>query len=71
MLVLPDGVFLQQPLHGHRQLPQEALDDGPTLGKLVLHFDLQDVGGQGHKVKPLWRRTEAAGSEARKATDCG
>lgn len=52
-VVLPDGVFLQQPLHRHGQLPQEAFDDGPTLGELVLDFDLQDVGGQGHEVKPL------------------
>lgn len=51
-------MFLQQPLNRDGELPQEAFDDGPTLGKLVLHFDLQDVGGQGHKVKPLERRTE-------------
>lgn len=44
-LFLPYCMFLQQPLHRDRELPQEAFDDGPTLGKLVLYFDLQDVGG--------------------------
>lgn len=47
--VLPDGVFFQQPLHWDGQLPQEALDDWPTLGKLILHLDLQHVGQQSHK----------------------
>ena len=56
--VLPDGVFFQQPLHRDGQLPQEALDDWPTLGKLILHLDLQDVSGQGHKVKPLKKQTD-------------
>lgn len=51
--LLPDGVFLQQPLDGHGELPQETLDDGPTLGELVLHVDLQDVSGQGHEGEPL------------------
>lgn len=56
--VLPNGVFFQQPLDGDGKLPQEALDDWPTLGKLVLHFDLQDVSGQRNKGKSLKKQTE-------------
>lgn len=77
--LLPDGVFLQQPLHRHGQLPQEAFDDGPTLGELVLDFDLQDVGGQRHEAEPLERRTKVTGSEncrgrdsqVKHSCDCG
>lgn len=35
---LPDGLALQQPLHGDGQLPQETLDDRTALGEFV--FDL-------------------------------
>jgi len=52
---LPDGVLLQQPLHGDGELPEETLDDRPTLGELVLHLDLQDVRGQRHEGEPLER----------------
>lgn len=55
---LPDGMFLQQPLHRDGQLPQEALDDRTALRKLVLHLDLQDVGGKGHKGEPLEKHTQ-------------
>lgn len=55
--VLPNGMFFQQPLDRDRELPQEALDDWPTLGKFILHLDLQDVSGQRHKVEPLEKQT--------------
>lgn len=58
--VLPNGMLFQQPLDGDRELPQEALDDWPTLGKLVLHLNLQDISRQGHKVKPLETQTDTA-----------
>lgn len=53
MLVLPNGVFLQQPLDWDRQLSQEAFDDRPTLGEFILDLDLQDVGGKRHEAEPL------------------
>lgn len=55
--VLPNSMFFQQPLDRDRELPQEALDDWPTLGKFILHLDLQDVSGQRDKVKPLEGQT--------------
>lgn len=51
-------MFLQQPLDRDGELPQEALDDGPTLGKLILHLNLQDVSGKRHKVEPLETQRE-------------
>ena len=69
---LPDGMLLQQPLHRHGQLAQEALDDGPALGKLVLHLDLQHVRGQRHKVEALEEMNSAsAGAFARVGTGGG
>ena len=59
--VLPNGMFFQQPLDWDGQLPQEALDDWPTLGKLILHLNLQNVSGQRHKVKPLEKQTDTEG----------
>lgn len=50
---LPYGVSLQESLNGHRQLSQEALDDGTALGKLVFHLNFQHVSGQGHKTELL------------------
>lgn len=49
---------LQESLHWDDQLTQKPLDDWSALGKLILHLDLQDVSGQGHKVKPLRRKTD-------------
>lgn len=54
--VLPNGMFFQEPLDRDGELPQEALDDWPALGELVLHLDLQDVGRQRHETKPLGER---------------
>lgn len=56
--VLPNGMLLQQPLNWDRELSQEALDDWPTLGKLILDLNLQDISGKRHKTEPLvsWRR---------------
>ena len=56
---LPSRVPLQQPLHRNDQLTQEALDDWPALGKLVLHLDLHDIRHQGHKgvlLQGEWQR---------------
>lgn len=52
--MLPNGVFFQQPLDRDRKLPQKALDDWPTLGKLVLYLNFQDIRGQRHKVESLF-----------------
>lgn len=56
--LLPNGVFLQQPLNWDREFSQEALDNRPTLGKLVLDLNLQDIGGKRHETEPLvsWNR---------------
>lgn len=56
--VLPNGVLLQQSLNWDRELPQEALDNWPTLGELILDLNLQDVGGKRHETEPLvpWKR---------------
>lgn len=40
---------LQESLHRDDQLTQEALDDWPALGKLILHLDLQHVRHQSHE----------------------
>lgn len=50
---LPYGVSLQESLNGHRQLSQEALDDGAALSKLVFHLNFQYISGQGHKAELL------------------
>lgn len=42
MSALPRDL-LDQALHRYSQLAQEAFDYGPTFGKLVLHFDVEDV----------------------------
>lgn len=63
--VLPNSMFFQQPLDRDRQLPQEAFDDWPTLCKLILHLDLQDISGQRHKVKPLEIQTNRGKSIVR------
>lgn len=52
---LPYGVSFQESLNGHRQLSQEALDDGAALSKLVLHLNFQYISGQGHKAELLQR----------------
>lgn len=39
----------QKSLDGDDQLAQEALDDWPALGKLILHLNLQHISYQSHK----------------------
>lgn len=58
--LLPNGVFLQQPLNWDREFSQEALDNRPTLGKLILDLNLQDIGGKRHETEALvsWNRRQ-------------
>lgn len=51
-------MLLQQPLNWDRELPQEALDDWPTLGELILDLNLQDVGGERHETEALVNRAK-------------
>lgn len=48
MSVLPRN-FFDEALHRDSELAQEAFDDGSTLCKLVLHFDVEDVCHQCNK----------------------
>lgn len=50
---------LQESLHRDDQLTQEALDDWPALGKLILHLDLQHVRHQSHEGVLLHRPGES------------
>jgi hypothetical protein len=44
---------LQESLDRHRQLSQEALDDGTAFGKLVFHLNFQHISGQGNETELL------------------
>lgn len=55
-------MFLQEPLHWHGKLPQEALNDRSTLCKLVLHLYFQDISGQGDKAEELQKTQETVDS---------
>lgn len=61
--VSPNGMLLQQPLNGDRELPQEALDNWPTFGELVLDLNLQDVGGKRHETEALGKKKTGSNNE--------
>lgn len=46
-------MFLQQPLDRDRELSQKALDDWPTLGKLIFYLNLQNISGKRYKAEAL------------------
>lgn len=45
--------FVDHSLYSQCGLPQESVDGGTTLGKLILDLKIQDIGGDGLKGKSL------------------